>query len=174
MSKIRYGVAMSLDGYIAGPHGEYDWIVQDPEMDFAEIFAQFDTLLMGRHTYKLATDTMGLTAFGKKKVIVVSRTLRPEDHSGTTVIAELKPDFLRDLRSREKKDIWLFGGGQLAATVLELGELDAIDVGLIPVILGGGIPLIGGPVPQTRLKLMSQKTYSKSGIVSLKFDVLRQ
>lgn len=172
MTKIRYGVAMSLDGYIAGPEGEYDWIVQDPEINFAEIFAQFDTLLMGRHTYKVATDTMGPMAFGEKKVIVVSRTLRPADHRNATVVSEVSRDWLQNLRSQAKKDIWLFGGGQLAATVLKLGELDAIDVGVIPVILGGGIPLIGGPVPQTRLKLTSHKIY-KSGIMSVKYEVPR-
>ncbi len=47
MRRIRYQVAMSLDGYIAGPNGEFDWIVKDPEIDFAEIFKQFDTLLIG-------------------------------------------------------------------------------------------------------------------------------
>ena len=52
MKRIRYGVAMTLDGFIAGPNGEADWIVMDPEVNFAEIWAQFDTLLMGRRTYQ--------------------------------------------------------------------------------------------------------------------------
>jgi len=172
MKKIRYGVAMSLDGYIAaGPGDNYDWIVKDPEINFAEIFAQYDTLLMGRLTYEVAM-TMGREAFGDMKVIVVSRTLRPVDHPGATVISELTRDWLRNLRSQQGKDIWLFGGCQLARAVLELGELDAIDVSVIPVILGGGISLIGGPVPQTKLKLTSHKIY-KSGIASLKYAVLR-
>jgi dihydrofolate reductase len=55
MGKIRYAVAMSLDGYIAGPNGEADWIGVDPKIDFAALWAQFDTLLMGRRTYEAAS-----------------------------------------------------------------------------------------------------------------------
>ena len=62
MKRIRYGVAMSLDGYIAGPNGEADWIVSDPEVNFAEIWAQFDTLLMGRRTYDAAKARLGEAA----------------------------------------------------------------------------------------------------------------
>ena len=56
MRRLRYGVAMSLDGFIAGPNGEYDWIVSDPEIDFAAMFAQYDILLMGRKTYEVASE----------------------------------------------------------------------------------------------------------------------
>ena len=80
MKRIRYGVAMSLDGYIAGPNGEADWIVSDPEVNFAEIWAQFDTLLMGRRTYDAAKARLGETALQGVKTIVVSRTPRHTDH----------------------------------------------------------------------------------------------
>ena len=52
MRKIVYSVAMSLDGYVAGPNGEADWITMDPEIDFTALFARFDTVLMGRKTYE--------------------------------------------------------------------------------------------------------------------------
>ena len=58
MRRIVYSVAMSLDGYIAGPKGESDWIVMDPDIDFKEIFNRFDTLLIGRKTFE-ATKKMG-------------------------------------------------------------------------------------------------------------------
>lgn len=51
MRRVRYSVAMNLDGYIAGPNGEYDWIIMDPAIDFAALFAEFDTVLMGRRTF---------------------------------------------------------------------------------------------------------------------------
>jgi dihydrofolate reductase len=101
MRKIRYGVAMSLDGYIAGPKGEADWIVSDPKVNFAEIWAQFDTLLMGRRTYDAAKARLGETALQGVKTIVVSRTLRhaPE----VTIISELNRDRIEALRAQAEK-----------------------------------------------------------------------
>lgn len=80
MRKIRHSVAMSLDGYIAGPNGEADWIVMDPELNFAELWAQFDTMLMGRRTYEAAVSRLGKASMQKMKIIVVSRTMRQADH----------------------------------------------------------------------------------------------
>src|ERR1700692_4251159 len=77
MRKIRYAVAMSLDGHIAGPNGEYDWIGADPEVDFAAIWSQFDTLLMGRRTFEAATKRLGEKAFQGIARIVFSRTMKP-------------------------------------------------------------------------------------------------
>jgi dihydrofolate reductase len=80
--KIRYAVAMSLDGYIAGPNGEYDWIGTDSEVDFAAFWTQFDTLLMGRRTFELAVQTRGeaaFTAFTGVTSFVFSRTLKQQD-----------------------------------------------------------------------------------------------
>ena len=74
MRQIRYAVAMSLDGYIAGPNGEADWIEIDPEVDFKAIWAQFDTLVMGRRTFEAAKKRLGEAAFTGLKTIVFSRT----------------------------------------------------------------------------------------------------
>src|SRR6202011_2177330 len=123
MRKIRYGVAMSLDGYIAGPNGEADWIVRDPEVNFAEIWAQFDTLLMGRGTYEYAIAKRGKAGLQGVKTIVVSRTLRHADHPEVTIISELNRDWIEALRAQGGKDIWLFGGGELFRSLLGLGEV---------------------------------------------------
>ena len=72
MRKIRYAVAMSVDGYIAGPNGEADWIGIDPEVDFAALWAQFDTLVMGRRTYEAASKRLGEAAFTGITTIVLS------------------------------------------------------------------------------------------------------
>jgi dihydrofolate reductase len=82
MKKVRYGVAMSLDGYIAGPNGEADWIVNDPEFNFAALWAQFDILLMGRRTYNAAVSRLGASSMKGRKVVVASGTLRPRRSSG--------------------------------------------------------------------------------------------
>src|SRR4030088_2981657 len=104
MKKIRYAVAMSLDGYIAGPNGEADWIVMDPEVNFGELWAQFDTLLMGRRTYGAAVARLGEAAFAGMKTVVVSRTMRHSDHPDITIIPELTRDGMQKLRDQSGKD----------------------------------------------------------------------
>ena len=170
MKKIRYAVAMSLDGYIAGPHGEADWIVRDPEVDFVEIWAQFDTLLMGRRTYDRALSRLGEAAFQGPKVVVASRTLRAQDHPNATIISNLTVEQLRSLREQSEKDIWLMGGGEIFRALLEMRQVDTVEVSAMPVLLGGGIQLLPPPPHQVKLKLTSHKIY-RSGIVSLSYDV---
>jgi len=170
MKRIRYGVAMSLDGYIAGPNGEADWIVSDPEVNFAKIWAQFDTLLMGRRTYDAAKARLGETALQGVKTIVVSRTLRHADHPKVTIFSDLNRDWIEELRAQSGKDIWLFGGGELFRSMVEMGEVDKVEVAIMPVLLGGGIALLPSIAQQTKLSLSSHKLY-RSGIVSLVYEV---
>src|SRR5277367_4327869 len=110
MRRIRYQVAASLDGYIAGPNGECDWIVTDPEIDFGELFSQFDTALMGRRTYEVVLKS-GFGLPPRMKSYVVSRTLKPAEHPQVTVVSEKIEKNLAALRAQPGKDIWLFGGG---------------------------------------------------------------
>ncbi|MBI4520548.1 MAG: dihydrofolate reductase, partial [Gemmatimonadetes bacterium] len=135
MRRIRYQVACSLDGYIAGPNGEYDWIVPDPEIDFKALFDEFDTLLMGRRTYE------GLAGgFPGMRTLVFSRSLRQQDHPGVTVVSDQVKETLADLRTQPGKDIWLFGGGELFRSLLELDCVDTVEPAVIPILLGGGRP----------------------------------
>lgn len=172
--RIRYGVAMSLDGFIAGARGEFDWLLDDPELDFAPIWAQFDTFLMGRRTWEIAR--LGPENFKGKQIFVASRTLRPEDieqHTpGAKLIPELTREVLHNLRAKATKDIWLFGGSQLAGAVYALGELDGIDISLIPVVLAGGIPLLPALNGRSKLRLLNHRA-SPSGILHLEYAVQR-
>src|SRR5687768_1402440 len=83
--RVRYGVAMSLDGFIAGPNGEADWIIMDPEIDFKATYSRFDTMLMGRRTFE-RMQAAGDGSMPGMQVFVCSRTLRQEDHPGVTVV----------------------------------------------------------------------------------------
>ena len=171
MRRIRYAVAASLDGYIAGPKGEADWIIMDPDIDFQEIFGQFDTMLIGRKTYEAMRRYGGgsIDMFGMK-VLVFSRTLRPKDHAGVTVVSKNTKQAVAALRKQRGKDIWLMGGGLLFRSLLELGLVDAVEVAVIPVLLGKGISLLPPPGKQTKLKLTGHKVY-KTGIVALEYAV---
>jgi dihydrofolate reductase len=170
MRKIRYGVAASLDGYIADAGGKADWIVEDPDIDFNSIFRQFDTLLMGRHTFEgmLRAGNSGMPGL---KTIVFSRTLRQQDHPDVTVVSDNAGKVVTALRAEPGKDIWLFGGGQLFRSLLELGLVDMVEVAVIPVLLGGGIPLLPAPARLVKLELTNQKLYPKSVIVGLEYSV---
>jgi dihydrofolate reductase len=170
MRRVRYAVAMSLDGYIAGPNGEADWIVMDPDIDFRALFDQFDTFLMGRRTFEAIGGARG----GQQgaQTIVFSRTLRQEDHPNITIVSDNLEQALADLRSKPGKDIWLFGGGELFRSLLEARLVDGVEVAVIPVLLGEGIPLLS-PKPSTerfKLTLVSSRTY-ETGIVSLEYAV---
>jgi dihydrofolate reductase len=172
MRKIRYAVAMSVDGYIAGPNGEADWISIDPEVDFAAIWAQFDTLLMGRRTYEAARKRLGEAAFTGITTIVFSRTMRQQDHPEVTVISELNPDWVQALQTRSGKDIWLMGGSELFRSFLDSGHVNMVEVSVIPVLLGSGVPLLPPPYTPATLRLVSHKVY-RSGRLSLAYDVQR-
>lgn len=168
MRKIRYQMACSLDGYIAGPNGDTDWIVQEETIDFGELFDQFDTLLMGRRTYE---DTLERTdGFWGKRVLVFSRTLRQEDQPDVTIVSEDIERTIADLRARSGKDIWLFGGGVLFRSLLDLGCVDTVEPAVMPVLVGGGRPLLADPAVRTRLRLTGHRVFP-SGIVWLEYAV---
>jgi dihydrofolate reductase len=171
MRRVRYVVAMSLDGYIAGPNGEADWIIMDPEIDFRALFEQFDTFLLGRKTFEAIGGAGGGRRQGAQ-TIVFSRTLRQEDYPNVTIISENPEQALADLRAKPGKDIWLFGGGSLFRRLLEARQVDAVEVSVMPVLLGEGIPLLP-PKPSSErfeLNLVSSRTF-KTGIVSLEYAV---
>jgi dihydrofolate reductase len=168
MRRVRYRVAMSLEGYIAGPKGEFDWIVSDPDIDFAALFAQFDTLLIGRGTFEFMVKHGQATVPGMK-IIVFSRTLHQRDYPDVTIVADKESETVAALRAKPGKDIWLFGGGLLFRSFLDAGLVDTVEVVLNPVLLGGGVPLLPAPAKQTKLKRTGQKLYG-SGIVLLEYS----
>jgi dihydrofolate reductase len=168
MRRVRYQVACSLDGYIAGPDGEYDWIVADPDIDFAALFREFDTLFVGRRTYEAMSGR-----FPGMKVFVFSRSLRPQDHPGVTVVSDRVRETVEGLRRQTGRDIWLFGGGELFRSLLALDCVDTVEPAVVPVLLGGGRPLLPAPSVRRRLTLTGRRTYERSGIVALTYDVER-
>lgn len=170
MRKVRYAVAMSLDGYIAGPNGEADWITMDPDIDFDAYNARFDAMLIGRRTFETFAHAGGGTTPGMQ-VYVCSRTLRQADHPSVTILGDNSEKEIARLRRAKGKDIWLFGGGDLFRSLLDAGLVDSVEVGLIPVLLSQGIPLLPPGPKRAKLKLTSHKVYPKTGIIGLEYEV---
>jgi dihydrofolate reductase len=168
--RLRYQVATSLDGYIADPAGGFDWIVGDPEIDFAALFAQFDTAVMGRKTFLATLEQGGLADL---EVIVFSRTLRAADYPNVTVVDSDPAETMRELKARPGKDIWLYGGGELFRTLLDAGMVDTVEPAVIPVLLGEGVPMLPSPASRARLSLTGHRLYQTSGIMVLEYAVER-
>ena len=142
LRRLRYNVAMSLDGFIAGPDGEYDWIAFEPAYDFAALYRQFDTLLMGRRTYEVMQQRGLAPAAMGMKAVVVSTKLAPDAHPGVSIIDCGVHEAVAALKAQPGKDIWLGGGAMLFRSLLDAGLVDTVEVAVIPVLLGSGVSLL--------------------------------
>jgi len=167
--RVRYAVAASLDGYIAGPKGEAEWVILDPQIDSKRLFKEFDTALLGRRTFE-ALAQGGNRAVPGLQTFVFSRTLRQRDYPEVAVIADRATEVLDTIRREPGKDIWLMGGGTLFRSLLEAGLVDTVEVSVVPVLLGAGIPLLPPPANEAKLELVRHTVY-ETGIVSLQYSV---
>jgi dihydrofolate reductase len=168
--RLRYHVAVSLDGFIAGTGGEYDWIVMDPAIDFRALYREFDTVVMGRKTYDVMTAQGGDGGIPGMNVVVFSRTLPAATRKGVRIVNDDPSEVVRALKEKKGRDIWLFGGGELFRLLLDAGLVDTVEVAVMPVLLGAGIPLLP-PGAQTTLVLKDRKVLPASGIVVLAYSV---
>ena len=171
MRRLRYVVAMSLDGFIAGPNGESDWMVADPAMDFAAMHAQFNTMLMGRQTFEVARVRAAQWPEMGHRWIVVSRTLKPEEYPGITILSSGVVETISVLKKETGKDIWLCGGSVLLRAMLDARLVDTVEVAVMPVLLGSGVPLLMEG-RRTRLHLETCRPLA-SGILLLQYTVIR-
>ena len=160
---------MSLDGFIADADDGFDWIMIDPDIDFEELSSQFDTYLIGRKTFEVvggaATQRPG------DRHYVFSNSLKQGEHKDVRIIGEDWLEAVHALRAESGKDIWLFGGGHLFGSLCNEGLVDTVEVSVIPVLLGGGVPLVTGLSRQVKLILKEQKVYEKTGTVLLSYEV---
>jgi len=170
MRKVRFSAAVSIDGYLAGPNGEIDWIARDPDFDFGELFSQFDTALVGRNTYEeMKAKKAGLPGID---LFVISTTLKSEQCADAKVRSD-PSGAIREIRAIPGKDIWLFGGASLLASIARLELVDTIELSVSPVILGAGLKLMSLAEAPLKLELISERVYPKTGMVRLDYAVNR-
>ena len=161
MRSVIYGAACSLDGYIAGPNEEVDWLhwSDDVAQISNAVFSRIDTILMGRKTYEVAV-RMGLRSYPGGVNYVFSRTLQQADAPEVTVVREDAVAFVRALKQAPGTDICVIGGGELARSLMNAGLLDEIGVNIQPVVLGSGIPLVPPGDARVALELTESRVLS--------------
>ena len=173
MRKIILGLGISLDGYIARPNGAVDFLFMPKDYSMAPFFATIDTAIMGRKTLD-ASLRMGGGSFGGRSMAtyVFSHSQPPGERDGLIFINQSPATFICQLRKRPGKNIWLMGGGELARDFLKADLVDELYLGIVPVLLGEGIPLFPSGFPQRNFTLVENKTYSK-GLIALKYQRAR-
>lgn len=173
MRPLLYSAAISLDGFIARPDGSHDWIPDEPAIDWGAFMARFDTVLVGRRTYEVGLATHGVSPVPPGMTgLLASRSADPADHPDLRVVGDDLLDVVAELRAGEGPMIWLLGGGLLARDLLAAGMVDRLELALVPVLLGEGLPLFAAGAPETGLTLRSSTTFP-GGLLLAEYDVLR-
>ncbi|MFC3491510.1 dihydrofolate reductase family protein [Glycomyces rhizosphaerae] len=174
---LTYYIGASIDGFIAGPEGELDGIPVEPELiefiktELPETIPshlreplglgdapnqRWDTLVMGRGTYEPG-QAMGITSpYAHMEQYVFTSTLPEDTDEAVHFVKDDPAAFVRDLKAREGRDIWLCGGGKLAAALID--EIDTMIIKRYPVVLGSGTPLFDGPYRPARFTLTENRT----------------
>lgn len=168
MRKLTYGAACSLDGYIARPGGEVDWLrwSDDVQRLSSAYWARVDTVLMGRKTYEVGK-AKGMGAYPSMTNYVFSRTLTEDPEPGAELVRESAVEFVEGLKRREGGEICVMGGGELAQSRFAAGLIDEVGVNIHPVLLGAGVPLFRDPGRQIDLELLRTEPLSGGCVYAL-------
>lgn len=165
MRKVTFGVANSLDNFIARYDHAVDWLVWDDEVASisAEFWKTIDTVVMGRKTYEVML-TSGTTSYAGVKNYVFSRTMKESPDEKIEIIGTDAAEYVRSLKTLEGEGICVIGGGKLARSLFEARLIDEIGLNIQPVLLGTGIPLFYAMSHQIDLELLGCKTLKNGGV----------
>lgn len=166
--KVILYTAASLDGKIARLNGAVDWLDALPNPSgtdhrYSDLTKRIDTTLMGFKTFEVVLGLKEGFPYGAFENFVFTRQDRPESPFVKFVNSD-PAQFVRDLKVKEGKDIWLIGGGEMNALLLKEDLIDEIQLALIPIVLGPGIPLFPDSTPETSLHLVSSEAFD-TGVV---------
>ena len=171
MAEIRGYVAATLDGYIASADGGIDWLEQFGELDYGydQFIADIDTVVIGRKTYDQVRELLDWPYSGKNTIIVSHRSVDgrpPQSEVWSGSIGGL----VARLRAVKNGDVWVIGGSQIQQQFLDAGALDRIEVHVIPLLLGSGVPLWPESPNRHRLALKSAAPIV-GGMVRLEYTI---
>jgi dihydrofolate reductase len=168
--RLQIFIATSLDGYIAGPHGDLSWLFHDADYGYTPFYERIDTVLMGRRTYETAL-SLAEWPYAGRKAIVFTRSGEHVVASPDTIATSRPPaEIVGELRQREGKSLWLVGGGEIVRGCLDAGLVDDVVVSIHPVMLGQGTPLFPPGTRRADLVLTAERRYP-SGLVQLAYRV---
>lgn len=171
MRKVILNVAVSLDGFIEGPNGEYDWCFTDQDYGMSTFLKSIDAILYGRKSYEmmLRADFPGENPFMDFKTYVFSETLQTP-YPNTQLISSDFAEEVKKLKESAGKDIWLFGGASLLDSFLKEGLVDQLSLAVHPLLLGEGKRLFQNMSVRTTLTLLNSTSYT-SGLVILLYEI---
>ncbi|MCB0666680.1 MAG: dihydrofolate reductase [Saprospiraceae bacterium] len=168
MRKIILNLTVSLDGYIEGPNGEYDWCFTDQDYGMSEFLAQTDAVFCGRKSYELLIEA-GDEILAEKNKYVFSSSLN-KVYDGWILVKDVQGETIQSILAKPGKNIWLFGGSQLTDHFIKLGLLDEMIISIHPLLLGDGTPLFRKMKERLFMKLVDAKIYD-SGLAQLTYRI---
>lgn len=171
MRKVILGVAVSLDGFIEGPNGEYDWCFTDQDYGLSEFFSRVDAMFIGRKSYELMNKIGADAVPGMPQLTeyVFSNSLSQVKEGAMLINGDIAPQ-VREIVNEPGKDIWLFGGSSLVTSLMNIGFVHELWLSVHPIVLGKGKPLFNDIDKRIGLELLKSKTYD-TGLVSLTYSV---
>jgi dihydrofolate reductase len=173
MRKVILSLAISLDGFIEGPNGEYDWCFTDQDYGMAEFLKRIDTIFYGRKSYELMkADGGGENLWRDKKQYVFSNSLKQKSNEFEIISGNIEQR-VKEIKNLKGKDIWLFGGAILANNLLNFSLVDELGLAVHPILLGKGKLLFSGSNARIKTELIHSKTYN-TGLVYLSYSVINQ
>lgn len=167
MRKVILFIATSLDGYIAREDGGIDWLFADQDYGYKAFYAGIDTVLMGRKTYELSL-SFGEYPYPGTEGYVLSRTRAGQSDAHVRYVSGELATFVRELKKRAGKDIWLVGGADVVHECMRHDLIDEFVISIHPIVLGAGIPLFRAPSPTRELVLEGCRTFD-SGLAQLTY-----
>ena len=175
MRKLKLYIAISLDGKIAKPNGDVKWLEEIPNPDhsdygYADFYQSIDTTVMGFNTYHEIIHFGTDFPYPDKINYVFTRKTDKSDTKFVHFITGDIASFIKDLKKKEGKDIWLVGGAQMSTLLLNHQLIDELYIFVMPVVIGEGIPLWDGKVIEKQLKLADFQNFA-SGVVMLKYEI---